>query len=1735
MSGLKTFPQKPYFDDYNASNDYLRVLFRPGYAVQTREVNQLQTILQTQISRFGDHFFENGARVVRGEASYNKSFAFIKVNTPLARGASSYENVIIAKNGSSIKAKSIFCVKATGGDPDTLYVQYTSGSGSYTNTVLGGDIITITHADASTETATVSGVGVGSIISLDDGVYYISGQFVIVPKSFLIISKYTSDVTSDVSVGFVVDHKIITDGDDSSLLDNANGTTNYSAPGAHRYKIVPTLVNRASITSAQLESYIEIVRVVEGAIATKAHVTDYTVFQDILAKRTFDESGDYVSDEFLLDVKEHLQTSTNRGHFTLASGGDSSKLVYALDPGKAYVRGYPIETAYNTFLATDKARTTTSHDNVFTTLSYASSIRVSTTGDFVFGLKVDLRDATNSIGSASIRDIRIVSANVIDIDLVNISMNSGKGLSDVANVLQGSSAGAVTSYNYDATNSALVYELPFGYIQNLVSASVYYRRQFTVTATAASVTVAASDAFSGSPSDYVCQYQHSGGYAIVAPSSVVVASGGLSATLSLPHTPTSIVRVTAGLIRASLGFRSKTISSITETTSAATPILTKTDGVRLVSVSAGGNDVTAFYNFDGGQRDTVYDFARLVAKSGAPSSGSVTVTYEYFAHSPGDYFCKNSYSGIDYGSIPSYQYTNGKQVFLGSVVDFRRSVTSVGIDYADGFASQAKVNSEIITDYTTYLGRYDKIIVDKFGLFSVKQGIPSSNPTPPSDVDNALTLYTILVKPYTFSNTDVSVKSTNNRRYTMRDIGSLDKRLESVEYYTALNLLEKQTLDQTFVNKFNTGFLVDNFTSQAVADTSSNELSIGYDLVAGEIRPQTPSKFIPLGYQSGIGVVNVDGQVMLDYDTVDYISQPLASEIQRIQPYVQYSWNGAITLAPSQDAWHDTEYLPDVVVDGGVFSVLTNTNGFDTTVNFAYGNLDSQTGVTTTTSANGLVTTTDRFVGNVPSPFIRSRIITINGVGLKPNTKLHVYFDETNVDAFVRPVGGTFGSEIVTDGAGAFSCEYQIPSSASIRFRAGTRIIKITDAFSGIIPATSASALYESNGTISQRSKTITTTRSPNKTSRNDTIGIGVIGLVGDAFGGSAFPGSTPSAVTQDSLSAALAAIAAMADNDVNESIANVAVANAALDAAVIGGNAAAIAAANAALAEANTALDASTAALNAANDAVASVAQGQATLDAALDASIAAQVDADAAVSAAAEGAAAAAAAAAEGAAVGGNDSTGGTAASTGDAADGDDPLAQSFIIPSVIGAFITGIDVYFGPDAATNTSSATVELRNVVNGYPGTQVIARKLLPASSLIPSSNGSLPTTFTFSHPVFLEGNLEYCFVVKSDSETLTIWTCTLGAKSYKSTDTTVATGEVITKQTFLGSLFRSQNDRTWTAEQTSDIKFTMKRASFKTTTGSVVLSNKVPSSDVTSPYSQSLYNVMTFTNGSNIIKITHPNHGFVTGNATIVSANGTPPTSIVGIPASEIFTSKIVTVIDSDTYTIQTTTNAGASLVGGGSITIASKAVFAESSLRVSDITPSGSKIDYQISSKIRGGVQDAYIPTVKRSPKKYSSLRISDASNDQSLLVSASFAATAGGFISPVIDLYDAGVVAITNRVNATGIPKAVYVQKAITLKNAADEFATYIDVNRPSGSSIDVYYRVAQDNVATSAWVQAIPQGAQSFSTDADSFNEYKFTNASGIGDFFVIQIKVVLWSSNEALVPRCKNLRTITLKGA
>ena len=64
MAAKTDFNVTPYWDDFDTTDNFYRVLFRPGFAVQARELTQLQTILQNQIAQFGNHVFKEGAIVI---------------------------------------------------------------------------------------------------------------------------------------------------------------------------------------------------------------------------------------------------------------------------------------------------------------------------------------------------------------------------------------------------------------------------------------------------------------------------------------------------------------------------------------------------------------------------------------------------------------------------------------------------------------------------------------------------------------------------------------------------------------------------------------------------------------------------------------------------------------------------------------------------------------------------------------------------------------------------------------------------------------------------------------------------------------------------------------------------------------------------------------------------------------------------------------------------------------------------------------------------------------------------------------------------------------------------------------------------------------------------------------------------------------------------------------------------------------------------------------------------------------------------------------------------------------------------------------------------------------------------------------------------------------------------------------------------------------------------------------
>ena len=162
-------------------------------------------------------------------------------------------------------------------------------------------------------------------------------------------------------------------------------------------------------------------------------------------------------------------------------------------------------------------------------------------------------------------------------------------------------------------------------------------------------------------------------------------------------------------------------------------------------------------------------------------------------------------------------------------------------------------------------------------------------------------------------------------------------------------------------------------------------------------------------------------------------------------------------------------------------------------------------------------------------------------------------------------------------------------------------------------------------------------------------------------------------------------------------------------------------------------------------------------------------------------------------------------------------DPLAQSFFTYGITGGcYITSIDLFFL--TKDDTLPVWVELREMVAGYPGPKLVdnaAKAIVNAADVNVSSAGTTATNFKFGKMVYLKQDTDYCFVVRSNSNRYNLFTSKLGEVSLE-------TGKVVFDQPYMGSLFRSENNITWSAEQTEDIKFVLKRADFTTGTNATL-------------------------------------------------------------------------------------------------------------------------------------------------------------------------------------------------------------------------------------------------------------------------------------------------------------------------
>ena len=318
MPSPTDFNLSPYYDDFSEGKKFHRVLFRPAFAVQARELTQSQTILQNQVERVSDHLFEKGAMIIPGEIGYDLNYYAVKLTSKTASNVSDYVGSTLTGATSGVTATCINAVATDGTDPDTLFVKYEKTAETDNSQITFSDGETINSNASGTPSAVVNSTATGSAAEVQEGVYYINGFHVQVTNQTLILDKYTN--TPSYRVGLTVTESFETSNDDTSLNDNAAGSSNVNAPGAHRFKILLTLAKK-TISSTEDSNFYELMRLLDGNLQNKVRTTEYAVLEDTLARRTFDESGDYTVSRFDIDVREHLISGTNRGIYTSGNGG----------------------------------------------------------------------------------------------------------------------------------------------------------------------------------------------------------------------------------------------------------------------------------------------------------------------------------------------------------------------------------------------------------------------------------------------------------------------------------------------------------------------------------------------------------------------------------------------------------------------------------------------------------------------------------------------------------------------------------------------------------------------------------------------------------------------------------------------------------------------------------------------------------------------------------------------------------------------------------------------------------------------------------------------------------------------------------------------------------------------------------------------------------------------------------------------------------------------------------------------------------------------------------------------------------------------------------------------------------------------------------------------------------------------------------------------------------------------
>lgn len=356
MASNYNFNLSPYYDDYDEDKNFHHILFKPGFAVQARELTQLQTILQNQIERFGKNIFKEGTLVLGGQFIVDTKIDHIKIIDNISLLTLPFSELIgqvVVGQTTGIRAY-IYQVAYRndwGYTNDVLMVRYLS-SGTSVDTFLNNEQLLVEGTDIIFTTTPSDATGKGTVFSIEEGVIFSKGFFIKFNKQTLLLEPISQ--TPSCKIGFDSTSSVVTFLEDTSLLDPALGSYNYSAPGADRLKFVANLT-KLNIDDETIINFYAILIVKDGIVVQENQKTEYSIINDELARRTFDESGDYVVRGFGIRTREHLDVANNEGYLTEANGGDSTLLAIGVEPGSAYVQGYKINKLVTEYIPTEKS------------------------------------------------------------------------------------------------------------------------------------------------------------------------------------------------------------------------------------------------------------------------------------------------------------------------------------------------------------------------------------------------------------------------------------------------------------------------------------------------------------------------------------------------------------------------------------------------------------------------------------------------------------------------------------------------------------------------------------------------------------------------------------------------------------------------------------------------------------------------------------------------------------------------------------------------------------------------------------------------------------------------------------------------------------------------------------------------------------------------------------------------------------------------------------------------------------------------------------------------------------------------------------------------------------------------------------------------------------------------------------------------------------------------------------